>query len=105
MDAVREWSVAKASDPNVQHNLPLLIRYRPEGLPPYLLDPQWLDDVGVKDKEISDDEIECRMTVGIRRALTTPRSPTKELIGKTERARSQSESREIRRRREKPKAL
>jgi hypothetical protein len=34
-DAVKTWAVAKADDPNVQHNLPRLIRYRPEGLPPF----------------------------------------------------------------------
>jgi len=52
----------------------------------------------------SDEEIERRMSAGIRRALSTPPSPTRELIGKTERAQNQRESREIRARRAKPKA-
>jgi hypothetical protein len=54
--------------------------------------------------EFSEEEVLRRMEVGIRRALSTPRTPTKELVGKTERAQSQRESREIRARREKPKA-
>ena len=53
--------------------------------------------------ELPSDEIERRMADGIRRALSTPPSPTKELIGKTERAKIQRESREIRARRSKPK--
>jgi hypothetical protein len=35
MEAVKAWSIAKANDPYVQQNLPRLIRYRPEGLPPF----------------------------------------------------------------------
>jgi hypothetical protein len=35
MDAARAWSVSKSDDPNVQRNLPNLIRYRPDGLPPF----------------------------------------------------------------------
>ena len=50
----------------------------------------------------SDEEIERRMAAGIRRALSTPPSPTKALIGKTERAKNQRESRAIRTRRTKP---
>jgi hypothetical protein len=34
-EAVKAWSVANAKDPCVQQNLPRLIRYRPEGLPPF----------------------------------------------------------------------
>jgi len=34
-DAAREWVVAKASDPFVQSNLPRLVRFRPNGLPPF----------------------------------------------------------------------
>jgi hypothetical protein len=52
---------------------------------------------------LHDDEIERRMNAGIRRALSTPPSPTKELVGKTERAKIQRESRAIRARRSKPK--
>lgn len=52
--------------------------------------------------EYKEDEIERRMIAGIRRALDTPPSPTKDLVGKTERAKSQRESREIRARRAKP---
>ncbi len=35
MDGARRWSVAKKSDPFVQENLPNLVRYRPNGLPPF----------------------------------------------------------------------
>jgi hypothetical protein len=35
MESARTWSIAKAGDPHVQQNLPNLIRYRPEGLPPF----------------------------------------------------------------------
>jgi hypothetical protein len=35
MEAVRSWILAKSTDPFVQRNLPYLIRYRPEGLPPF----------------------------------------------------------------------
>jgi hypothetical protein len=34
-DAARKWSIAKKNDSNVQRNLPLLVRYRPNGLPPF----------------------------------------------------------------------
>jgi hypothetical protein len=37
IDAVREWAVAKINDPNVQTNVPNLVRLRPEGLPPYIV--------------------------------------------------------------------
>jgi hypothetical protein len=53
---------------------------------------------------LGDDEIARRMNDGIRRALNTPPTPTKGLVGKTERAQSQRESRAIRARRSKPKA-
>jgi hypothetical protein len=43
------------------------------------------------------------MNAGIRRALNTPPSPTKNLVGKTERAKNQRESRAIKARRAKPK--
>jgi hypothetical protein len=55
-----------------------------------------------KDEALSDSEIETRMNAAVRRALNTPPSPTKELVGKTERAQSQRESRAIRNRRVKP---
>jgi hypothetical protein len=58
-------------------------------------------------KEISDDprsqeEIARIRDAAIRRALNTPPKPLKELVGKTERAQSQRESREIKARRAKP---
>jgi hypothetical protein len=52
--------------------------------------------------DLTDDEIERRMNAAVRRALTTPPTPTKDLVGKTERAQSQRESRAIRARRTKP---
>jgi len=54
--------------------------------------------------EYSAEEIKRRMNAGVRRALGTPPLPTKELVGKTERAQSQRESRAIRARRTKPKS-
>jgi hypothetical protein len=57
---------------------------------------------GLQD-DLSAEEIERRMNAGIRRALDTPPSPTKGLIGKSERAKIQRESREIRARRAKTK--
>jgi hypothetical protein len=35
MDAACAWAISKADDPHVQRNLPNLVRYRPEGLPPF----------------------------------------------------------------------
>ena len=35
MAAARAWSIAKASDANVQRNLPNLVRFRPHGMPPF----------------------------------------------------------------------
>jgi len=35
MEAARAWAISKADDPYVQRNLPNLVRYRPEGLPPF----------------------------------------------------------------------
>lgn len=35
MDAARRWVIARSSDENVQLNLPRLVRYRPNGLPPW----------------------------------------------------------------------
>ena len=35
IDAAREWSIAKIDDANVQANLASLVRYRPNGLPPF----------------------------------------------------------------------
>jgi hypothetical protein len=35
MDAARTWAISKANDANVQRNLPNLVRYRPNGLPPF----------------------------------------------------------------------
>jgi hypothetical protein len=39
--------------------------------------------------ELSPEEIARRRDAAIRRALNTPHSPTKDLIGKTERAKAQ----------------
>lgn len=46
-------------------------------------------------KEFSDLEITRRMEAGIRRALSTPHKPTKELIGKTKRAKAVRRSRVV----------
>jgi hypothetical protein len=35
MDSARQWAVAKIDDVNVKKNLPNLVRYRPNGLPPF----------------------------------------------------------------------
>jgi hypothetical protein len=35
--AVQDWIVTKAGDAHVQANLPNLMRYRPEGFPPYMV--------------------------------------------------------------------
>jgi hypothetical protein len=47
-------------------------------------------------EEFSPNEIADRMKNAVRRALTTPPTPTKALVGKTERAQSQRESRKLR---------
>jgi hypothetical protein len=48
----------------------------------------------IKEPEsLSDQEIQRRMEVGIRRALNTPPKPTKGLVGKTKRAKTQKQSR------------
>jgi hypothetical protein len=50
------------------------------------------------DKDHLDElEITRRMDDAVRRALSTPPTPTKKLVGKTERAQSQRESRLLRR--------
>jgi len=46
-----------------------------------------------KDAPLSETEIENRMRNAVRRALNTPPTPTKELIGKSGRAIAQRESR------------
>jgi hypothetical protein len=46
--------------------------------------------------DLTKEEIEIRMRDAVSRALNTPPSPTKDLVGKTERAQIQRESREIR---------
>jgi hypothetical protein len=43
--------------------------------------------------DLTDDEIRRRMEAGLRRALNTPPKPTKELVGKSERAIARRESR------------
>jgi hypothetical protein len=54
--------------------------------------------------DVTEAEIEHRMETGIRRALNTPPTPARELVGKTERAQSQRESRALRARLTKPKS-
>lgn len=55
------------------------------------------------EEKLSPDEIEQRMNAAMRRALNTPPKPTKELIGKSERAKSQRETKAIRANQAKPK--
>lgn len=57
-----------------------------------------------KEPEFSEEGIARRRDAAIRRALNTPHTPTKELIGKTERAKSQRETMALRARRSKPKS-
>ena len=45
------------------------------------------------DNDYSDDEIAQRMNEAVRRALNTPPTPAKALVGKSERAIAQRESR------------
>jgi hypothetical protein len=52
---------------------------------------------------LSAEEIVRRRDAAIRRALNTPRKPNKELVGKTERAKAQRETRSIRARQSKPR--
>jgi len=47
--------------------------------------------------EFSDSEIVHRMETGIRRALSTPPKPTRELVGKTERAKKLKKARRAKR--------
>jgi hypothetical protein len=58
----------------------------------------------VSDPPLPEEEIKQRMEAGIRRALSTPPKPTKDLIGKTERAKAQQDTKTIRARRAKPKS-
>jgi hypothetical protein len=37
MDATRAWIISKSNDPTVQKNFPMLVRYRPDGLPPFMV--------------------------------------------------------------------
>jgi hypothetical protein len=55
------------------------------------------------DSELSEAEIERSVNDAIRRALNTPPTPAKELIGKSERAIAQRESRVRKATRSKPK--
>jgi hypothetical protein len=59
---------------------------------------------GSQKAEFTDEEIARRRDDAIRRAMSTPPKPLKERIGKTERAQSQRESREIKATRAKIKA-
>ena len=56
-----------------------------------------------KDRILSDAEIAQRRDSALRRALTTPPKPTKEMIGKTERAQEQRKIKERRKVRAKSK--
>jgi hypothetical protein len=56
-----------------------------------------------KVEELSGEEIAQRMNAAIRRALNTPPTPSKELVGKTERAQELRESRVRKSNRSKPK--
>jgi len=53
--------------------------------------------------ELSPQEIARRRDDAIRRALNTPPEPMKTLIGKTDRAKAQRETKKIRARQSKPK--
>ena len=55
-------------------------------------------------REITVEEIALRMNKAVRRALNTPPTPTKELVGKSERAQAQRESRVKKAARSKPKS-
>jgi len=55
------------------------------------------------DTSYSDEEIVRRRDAAIRRALNTPHKPTKELVGKTDRAKAQRETKALRARRSRPK--
>jgi hypothetical protein len=35
MNSARQWATAKSNDPFVRRNMPNLVRYRPDGLPPF----------------------------------------------------------------------
>jgi hypothetical protein len=71
---------------------------------PFWLPTHYVGPMNGKSGELTPEKIESRMVAGIRRALDTPPSPTKTLVGKTERAKNQRESREIRARRAKPES-
>jgi hypothetical protein len=47
------------------------------------------------DDQYSDEETERRATEALRRALTTPAKPQKELVGKTERAKKAKRKRSV----------
>jgi hypothetical protein len=47
------------------------------------------------DDQYSDEETERRATEALRRALTTPPKPQKELVGKTERAKKARRKRSV----------
>ncbi len=56
------------------------------------------------ESNFSEIDIERRMNAAVRRALSTPPMPAKELVGKSERAIAQRESRVRKASRSKPKA-
>lgn len=57
-----------------------------------------------KEPQLTDAEIERRMNGALRRALSTPPTPTKDIVGKSERAKAQRESRVRKASRSKPKS-
>ena len=57
-----------------------------------------------EDGDLPADEIVRRMEMGIRRALNTPPTPTKDLIGKSERAIARRDSRVRKKGKPKPSA-
>jgi len=55
-----------------------------------------------RNDDLAEDEIARRMDAAVRRALNTPPTPTKQLIGKSERAIARRESRVGKKRKPKP---
>lgn len=54
-------------------------------------------------EELTESEIAARRDAALRRALTTPPKPTKEMVGKTERAQEQRALKDLRKVRAKSK--
>jgi hypothetical protein len=58
----------------------------------------------MSDNELSPEDVVARMNNAVRRALNTPPTPAKEIVGKSERAIAQRESRVRKASRSKPRA-